>query len=449
MARDHSPASVCELCRENTAFTLPQPLLDSLGEGSVVIFAGAGISTEGKPVFPYTLYDDVARELKVSPSSNLSFPDVMAKFCKQPNGRQKHLRKIRERFDYIKSFPEIYRTATRFHRELATMYQIDSIVTTNWDDYFEVECGAVPFVSAEDFAVWDLPGRKVFKIHGSINNLGSIVATTDDYQRCYDQLSTGLIGSVLKTMLATKTLVYVGYSFSDFDFVKIHEILTAEMKGMRPHSYVVTLDESAKQRFKDTDMTPIITGGSHFLAHLKNHVVVSHHMMPDNQFDGLGSIFDRIAQCHNEIARIDLGKYPAAILTACYQDGLLHALERIDARKNTGEYSHTCDIRGKIIKYDEIRKDCLRNKSYTDVAYIDGYQNGLLLLLATTSQRKHVPIYYIFGAKEQPCNLRDYKRMLSRSDVIHKSAFNVCRNLVRTRGLSTPGIVFHHTPFLL
>ena len=31
--------------------------------------------------------------------------------------------------------------------------EIENIITTNWDDYFEKECGATPYVSPEDFAL--------------------------------------------------------------------------------------------------------------------------------------------------------------------------------------------------------------------------------------------------------------------------------------------------------
>jgi hypothetical protein len=248
-------------------------------------------------------------------------------------------------------------------------------------------------------------------------------------------------------MLGTKTIVYVGYSFSDSDFLKIHEILTSEMKGMRPHSYIVTPDESAKQRFEGKDMTPIITSGSHFLSHLKQHLL-NGHMLPDSQFDGLGYILAEIEECHGEISSLHLGKHPTVILTAAYQDGLLHALKRINVQRRTGEYSHICDVSRRIKNYDELRRDRLRQGRYDDVAYIDGYQNGLLLLLASETERKHVPIYYTYGVDEHPRSFRAYKRMLSRAEGIHKAAFKFSQRLVSRKHMDVPGIVYHHTPFL-
>lgn len=93
--------------------------------------------------------------------------------------------------------------------QLGTLFPIDEIVTTNWDTYFEELCFATPIVEPHDYAYWNLPGRKVFKIHGSTNNVGSLVATEQDYAECYERLRTGLVGASLKHMLATKVLVFL------------------------------------------------------------------------------------------------------------------------------------------------------------------------------------------------------------------------------------------------
>ncbi len=108
------------------------------------------------------------------------------------NGRQKLLQKIKFRFDYCKQFSELYRQASWFHHELSSIYYIKTIITTNWDDYFEQECGAIPITIPEDFAFYNLPDRKVIKIHGSISNYGTIVATKQDYANCYRRLNRGL-----------------------------------------------------------------------------------------------------------------------------------------------------------------------------------------------------------------------------------------------------------------
>jgi len=352
------------------------------------------------------------------------------------------------RFAYIESFPELYVGATAFHRELSTVFQIENIITTNWDDYFERQCGATPYVSPEDFALWELPGRKVFKIHGSVKSVGSIVATNEDYANCYERLNTGLIGSILKTLLATKTIVYVGYSFLDPDFVKIHDLLTSEMRGMRPQSYLVTLDETTRTRFNNTDISPIITSGQHFIVRLKEHLYADNELLTDSAYEGVLEAFNKVAASHGFVSDIDTQKYPTALLTLCYQDGLMHALSRIGARRHTGEYSNIHNVHRRLHSYEIIRQQHVRKRSYMDVAYIDGYLNGLSFFLAKPSERKELPILYIFGAERQPMTRDRYQRLLRKSQSVHRGAYGSCQRLAQKTDLKVPGIVIHHPPLL-
>jgi SIR2-like domain len=124
----------------------------------------------------------------------------------------------------------------------------------------------------------------VFKIHGSINNLGSIVATKEDYDACYDRLQSGILGSSLKMMLATKTILYVGYSFKDEDFIRIHSLLKTEMGNLFPTSYIVTLDREGVERYRELGLIPIFTDATYFISVLKRHVIKDDDMLDDRQF---------------------------------------------------------------------------------------------------------------------------------------------------------------------
>ena len=219
----------CIFCKHDLPFQLPQNLLDDFMHGKVAVFVGAGVSTENNTVLKNTLYDAVRAEVRPE-IADLSFPDLMEKLAEQPNGRLRLLTHIRTRLDQIYSFPELYRAATRFHKELATLFTVDTIVTTNWDTYFERECLATPFVFPEDIAFWEAADRRVLKIHGTIENYGSIVATRSDYETCRDRLDKNMIGAFLKQILATKTVVFFGYSVRDDDFIYIMKAVQEQMK---------------------------------------------------------------------------------------------------------------------------------------------------------------------------------------------------------------------------
>lgn len=444
----HDPAE-CLFCRDFHEFELPASLIGELLSSNVVIFAGAGISTENRNVFPYTFYEDIRRELKVPETEIISFSDLMSRYCAQPNGRANLLRKIRERLEYIRSFPELYRSATRFHSELSTIFFIQSIVTTNWDDYFERECGAIPFVTPKDFTFWSIPGRKVFKIHGSISNFGSIVVTTEDYNNCYERLEKGVLGSNLKMMLATKTILYVGYSFHDDDFIRIHSILRKEMGQLMPHGFIVTLDREGEERYRELGLTPIFTDATNFISVVKQHVVQDRRMLPDEIFDEVSYELTAVLEAHQHLwDEFDITEAPDIIYAATYQDGLIHAFERVLSLQNSGYYSHSCNITRTMRGYDELRKAKVKARKYWDVAYIDGYMNGLVYLLADQDTREALPLYYIYGANEQPRTHDEFAELRKRAFDFHKSAYRYAIRLAQKQGYHK-GMVVHHTPFLM
>jgi len=418
-----------------------------LTQRNVVVFAGAGVSTETATVFPWTLYDEIHKALGLSNDNKPPFSRLMTLFCERPDGRRELLERIRARLAYVRSFPELYRTATRFHRELSTLFYIDTYVTTNWDDYFERECGATPFVNAEDFAFWNVDGRKVFKIHGSVSNFGSVIATDEDYRHAQKQLQRGTLGSALKLMLATKTIVYVGYSFSDYDFLGIHRYISRELKEIAPVAYIVSLDHSAEDRFKMLGLTPIFTDAAHFVQVLKGHFEADGHYLPDARFDDIPFAVSRAKMEHDRLHRaFEVTTKPEIIYSASYQDGLIHAFERILSRTRAGDYSHKCEVTLKLQKYNSIRKENLRARRYLDVAYIEGYMNGLIYLLADDEGRKHLPFYFVYGLDRQPVTMAEYRRAIRASASLNKQAKLRANRVVR--GRLGPGDALHHTPFL-
>jgi NAD-dependent SIR2 family protein deacetylase len=260
---------------------MPDDLVAAVAAGNTVLFAGAGISTESPLVAPYTLFGDLAGRMDLDPAAQ-SFPAVMTAYSGL-HGRAALLQAIRDRLEYVKSFPELQGRATAFHRELSTIHFIEDIVTTNWDTSFEDACGALPIVVPEDYAFWNAPGRKVFKIHGSITNWGTVVATEADYRSCYRRLRDGVVGASLKHLLATKSVIFVGYSLGDSDFARIYGFLKKEMGEVLPRSYIVTLDDRVTSQTHPGSVV-LHTSGEYFLAQLKERLMQTGCLLDDRVF---------------------------------------------------------------------------------------------------------------------------------------------------------------------
>jgi NAD-dependent SIR2 family protein deacetylase len=436
------PKCECAFCKNDLPFTLPPEIVDACCKRDLVVFAGAGISTENDVVFPSTLYEDIVEALGLDPAEELEFEDVMGQFC-DTHGKAELLKRIKQRFDYIDAFPELRRSATRFHKELGTIPCIDTIITTNWDPYFELITGAFPMVSDQDYAFWDLPNRRVFKIHGSMATPSSIVATTRDYRTHYAHLKTAALGGSLRHILATKTVVFIGYSLRDSDFKKIYGFLRRNMQDVLPRSYVVTTSGTLATLASNSSI--IHTDGTFFLKTLKDSLVDAGVMSPDTLYEGIPNLLGDVLDAHEKVVdSFPLQKYPETVFTISYQDGLIHAFERIMARRFWGEYSDPPHVGRLLHSYEHLLKGAIRGKRYFDAAYIEGYINGIIAY-ADPDGRRWLPRYFLFGAKEELRTLTQFRRAVRHAPDLHKSASKAAARI--TRGFE-PGFVPLHTPFL-
>jgi len=429
------------------SFELPSQIVDACNSGQLIIFAGAGISTESKNVYPSSFYQEIKNKVGISDGEEISFSKLMSKYCSSPRSRKDLLLDIKERIDYVKSFPELYSEATKFHNELSTIPHIHEIFTTNWDDFFERECDATPIVTGEDYAVFeDIPGRKVFKLHGSVYNYGSIIATEEDYKKFYHSLKTGIIGAKLKTHFLSKTMVFIGFSFEDEDFQKIYKLLSKDVDGLIPHFYVVTLDDKAKEKINSLKIKviPIITDGTFFIKKLKEKLSEQHQMIPDEHFLGIEELLYKIEIEHKHVSNLDLRKFPDAIYSLVYQDGLQHSFQHILANGHSGFTSNVERAFNVVDSYEYLIKGHRKSKDYSNVAYFTGYHLGQLYFLIPPKDRPKISFYYLFGYDEDIMEFKKFLKILKKSHEFHKSAHKHAKKMISN--IKSNDMVIHRRP---
>ena len=54
----------CVICKNHKKFNMPDEIVENALKGNLVLFCGAGISTESKIVLPYTFYSTILAELE-------------------------------------------------------------------------------------------------------------------------------------------------------------------------------------------------------------------------------------------------------------------------------------------------------------------------------------------------------------------------------------------------
>jgi hypothetical protein len=144
----------------------------------------------------------------------------------------------------------IVKTPNSIHYKLVAMNPVH-IITTNYDDLIEKTCWQrgkyYSLISAEEDVANASSSRYLLKAHGDFNRGfkgKNIVLKESDYIN-YD-LSFPLISNLMKTLMATHTIVFIGYGLNDYNI----NILLNWVKNLQKDGY-------NKPFFIRTDHDPI------------------------------------------------------------------------------------------------------------------------------------------------------------------------------------------------
>lgn len=393
----HSPD--CAFCEHNLQFELPEAVVRAAKRGGLTIFAGAGVSTESKLVYPTTLYEELQDALEWDPEDDPSFPQVMSAY-EERFGRRQLIAEITERLEYVESFPFITAAASRFHRELSTISHINKIITTNWDTAFEDYCQARPFVVDEDYAYYDLPGRKVFKIHGSIRNVSSLIATEEDYARREQEFQTSAMGSSLKHFLATEVVVFIGFSLNDPDFQNVYRGLLKGLARSRPPAYLVT--PFTTERADQFGLKIIKTDGTHFLHTLKARLVEDDLLFPDSVLGRVQALCYQAHLARQVIERSEWRTNAALYYSLAYLDGIDDATGRSLSRAASGEIMEKNHLAHVIRTYDRLLVKAIELERWWDAAYVDGYRIALYSFFMEDKDLRKIELFQAFDSSDYP-----------------------------------------------
>lgn len=151
---------------------------------------------------------------------------------------------------------------------LLPLLNINFWITTNYDNLLERSLKKVdydPCIVVQDSHIPDISDRSntIVKIHGDISVENTIVITKNDYFKA--ALTKKLIWDKLRTILAEKTLLFLGYSMNDLDFNQLQAQLLFQVYPNKPRkSYAVLFDvdeivraDLSSRNVTIIDLTPI------------------------------------------------------------------------------------------------------------------------------------------------------------------------------------------------
>lgn len=446
----------CAICSLKIDFDLDTHLLQEIEAGNCVIFAGSGVSTETRGAHSFSFYEQIAN--LVDHDGTERFWELIDKFEVRPNGRQKLIEEIRSRFDYIDSWRDLRWAATRFHRSLATAPYFNEVITTNWDRYFEDVIRATPFVYDSDLAFWEKARRPLLKIHGSIDNLSTIVASSEDYGACEERLRGGRLGDLLRHIFATKTVIFVGYSATDSDFLNVYNTVRGSMgRFARAHYLVSPFIEADQRAILNTELniTSIKTDATHFVDTIKQHMRHKLCFAYDEAYDVVEEELGRTSFKHFEFTdSYAIFKEPHLIFATAYQDGLIHGFQRIVDVRNANDFANLHRVRSLIQLYEKKVSEYTKQKDYWNASYFSGYQMALIffdMANARLDPRQQVPedfddLPLFYHPKLGIMNESEYNQEVRPHPAVHKAALKQAIRIAKDYE-GADDLVVQHSPF--
>ena len=193
----------------------PQPLLNALRDGELVVFAGAGVSMGPPALLPD--FTGLARQ--IAEGSGLTIEEF------EPEDR--FLQRLKH------AGPDVHRRAVRIlqandpkptalHHNLLRLYtslENIRIVTTNFDRLFEQATADLFDPAPKVFRAPALPLGERFQgivhIHGEVDEPTEMVLTSQDFGRAYLTEADGWARRFLVDLFANYTVMFVGYSHHD------------------------------------------------------------------------------------------------------------------------------------------------------------------------------------------------------------------------------------------
>ncbi len=191
----------------------PNPLLNALRDGRLIVFAGAGVSMGEPATLPSfgKLTEAIAKETGVMMKGDESEDQFLGRL--QDRGVRVHARAAEELSRHNPQPTALHYDLLRIFGESAST----RVVTTNFDLLFESAATKLFGAPPDVFEAPALPAGSRFTgivhVHGSIGREDDMVLTDSDFGRAY--LTEGWARRFLVDMFRSHTVLFVGYSHND------------------------------------------------------------------------------------------------------------------------------------------------------------------------------------------------------------------------------------------
>jgi hypothetical protein len=391
---------------KNNKIQIPDSLVEDTLKGDVILFLGAGASTEGTSSHFEKLIDVLAEKCQYPSNMSRTLPKVCQYFCKKMDAGKKGrlLREIRRYFDFYMEDDEAKNQATKVHKRIATIGLFKIIITTNWDVFMERQIDVLPVVNDSDLVYWNDSRRQLIKLHGCISQPNTMVMTEKDYESFLKKRLDSTICTKVRDLMATKTFLFLGYSLKDSSFEALQEYILSKMGKYTRCSYAVlpnpTNEDIESAREKGIEIIP--SKAFDLVWQLRSILVKKNLYFSINLLGEIDLILEEIKVAQRSLSNFDdLGLY-----SELYQDGLKSGLQELSTGISSGkskshfndrlrESLNSLNREKKLNKDSEVRE--------AEIAYLTGRVECLRWALG-----KQENLNYFLNMEFEPITEKDF-----------------------------------------
>lgn len=255
-------------------------LFELIRKEEMIIWAGAGMSLyagypSGKRLAEI-LVENLTSKEKEGIDTNIPLPELAEEFYRLKGNNKNSLLQILNETFLKKS------ESTYTHDRLSIIPHFRTIITTNYDSLFEDSYGQkaqkiyktthIPYINNKKI--------QIFKVHGDLSEPESVILTKSDYNNFFkENEDNGTFWSVIRERLATKAVLFIGYSLEDPNVSIIFDRITDSLGENRKECFLVApklpqhkVNNLLKKgiHYIDSTAEEII---SELLSHLKEHII--------------------------------------------------------------------------------------------------------------------------------------------------------------------------------
>lgn len=250
-------------------------LFELIRSEKVIIFAGAGTSMSSgypsgnqlKEILHNSLNSHEREKLEI----NLPLPNFVENYCRIKNDQRKSLNRI-----LINEFVHKVPKTISWHKKLSRVSHFKTIITTNYDSLFEKGYGDNAKVIFKSSHLANISNQtEVFKIHGCISEVESIIITNTDYNNFFkSNLELSVFWSTVKSRMAMNSILFLGYSLEDPNIRIIFEKICEELGKEREDVFFMSpnLPDYNIEYLKKLDITYINMTAKTFLNQLTKNI---------------------------------------------------------------------------------------------------------------------------------------------------------------------------------